>query len=64
MTLLIKRDFLLSRSFIIYNQKTNDSFIILNINNNKKYILYFNWYFKERSIQGAFETNRFNKYIY
>lgn len=49
MALLNKRDFLLNRPFIIYNQKTNDSFIILNINDNKKYILYFDWFNNERT---------------
>ena len=63
MNFLNKRELLIIRSFIIYNQKTNDSFVILNINSKKKYILYFDWYNKERTIQIPLDTND-NYFIY
>lgn len=50
---LTKRDIdiLLKRPFVIYNQKTNDSYIILNINKEKKYLFYYDNFNKERTIR-------------
>ena len=51
MNTLIDTNILQKKPFIIYNEKTNDSFIILNINKEKKYLFYFDYLNKERTIQ-------------
>jgi hypothetical protein len=56
---------ILKKPFIIYNQKTLDSFIILNINEQKKYLFYYNWNNKERTIQFVNNSDNIKKkFIY
>jgi len=54
---------LINKPFIIYNLKTMDSFIVLNIDNNKKYLFYYNWDNNERTIQFINESNNTKKYF-